>query len=108
MSKLIEKMSYGQRGLELDRLLESKVKAIGIRDSIKAHEDLMTYIAEQVELAYIAGYNRFNAVTHDCIEVTSDDEIVDTNWVNLKEEFPLTGPDSQLPSIYSQSKGFKP
>lgn len=99
MSKLIEKMSYSQRGAELDRLLTEK--------ATKTHNDLMEYMAEQVELAYIAGYNRFNALDHTTI-VPLAKSVARTRWVDLQEDFPVTGPDSILPSLYLQSKGFKP
>lgn len=103
MSKLIEKESYEAQSNKTVKILKTRAGDGNVLDIRK----LLAYIAEQVELAYQAGYNRFNAITHECVEVTSDNKIVDTNWVNLKEEFPLTGPDSILPSLYSQSKGFK-
>lgn len=97
MSKLIEKMSYEQRERNL-------IAKFGI--NVNERAGLLAYIAEQVELAYQAGYNRFNAITHECVEF-EESEGMETRWHELIEEFPLIGPDSQLPSIYSQSKGFK-
>lgn len=110
MSKLIEKMSYDQKRAAWRECI---MNLLGYPSVIEGEgiELLITAILEehdeQVQLAYIAGWNRLNALTHDCIEVTPNNEVVDVHWVNLEEEFPVTGPDSILPSLYSQSKGFK-
>lgn len=108
MSKLIEKMSYEKRKEEL-------IEQFGIddlaNDTAFIPPGLQKYIAEQVELAYQAGYLRFNGVSYDtCIFDETTEGIVKhkQRWHTLEEEFPLTGPDSILPSLYSQSKGFKP
>ena len=103
MSKLIEKMSYEAQNDKLVEVLKTKVGDGNVLAIMKLQE----YIAEQVELAYQAGYKRFNAITHECVEF-KESEGMEARWHELEEEFPLLGPDSQLPSIYSQSKGFKP
>lgn len=104
MSKLIEKMSYEKREEEIQGLMQRFVDSDGAHYSLT---EMAEYIDEQVQLAYIAGWNRFNAITHECVEF-EESEGMEARWHELEEEFPLVGPDSQLPSIYSQSKGFKP
>ena len=88
MSKLIEKKSYASMLVDL-RILSQK------DDPYKA---ILEYIDEQIQLAYIAGVIQFNAVTHQTKRGP---------WALLQEEFPVTGELSTLPSLYSQSKGFR-
>lgn len=66
---------------------------------------LLAYIAEQVEQAYIAGSLMFNALSHEVRPPLLNPPSV--KWADLAREFSVTGPDSILPSIYLQSKGFK-
>ena len=94
-------MSYEDRVEALTSLFEEKLQRLE-----NPIEELMEVFAQEVELAYQAGYNRFNAITHECVKFEKS-KGMEVRWHELREEFPLVGPDSQLPSIYSQSKGFK-
>jgi hypothetical protein len=98
MSKLIEKFSYEAQNDKIVEILRPKVGD----GNVLAITKLQEYIAEQIELAYKAGSIHFNALTHETrVGATVK------RWADLEDEYPVTGPDSILPSLYSQSKGFK-
>jgi len=92
MIELIEKKSYALRLKEVSTLAEDPVK-------------LLEFISEQVKLGYLAGYYKFNGLTHDLKQPSGDLKKWHEIYHDLDQH--LIGPDSLLPSLYSQSKGFE-
>lgn len=93
MIELIEKKSKAQRLKEVSTLAENPVK-------------LLEFINEQVKLGYLAGYYKFNGLTHD-VRFHTEFREVERKWNNTALDDHELGPDSLLPSLYSQSKGFE-
>lgn len=95
MLELIEKKSYAQRLKEVSKLAEG--------DPAK----LLKFIDEEVKLGYLAGYYKFNGFTHD-VEKVYGNTVEISSWSDTTLDDHEVGPDSLLPSLYSQSKGFTP
>ena len=94
MIELVEKKSYAQRLNEVSDLAK--------KDPV----ELLEYLNEQVKLAYLAGFYKFNGLTHELV-VQSEFRGVSRKWNNTVLDEHETGPDSLLPYLYSQSKGFE-
>jgi hypothetical protein len=94
MIQLVEKKSRAQRLKEVSKLAEG--------DPAK----LLQFINEEVKLAYLAGYYKFNGLTHDVEKIHENTAFVDS-WSTTTLDDHEVGPDSLLPSLYSQSKGFE-
>ena len=97
MIELVEKKSYAQRLNEVSDLAK--------KDPV----ELLEYLNEQVKLAYLAGFYKFNGLTHNVEKVVDKGyrNIVEISWNKTVLDNHETGPDSLLPSLYSQSKGFE-
>lgn len=100
MSNLLETITPAKRKESLKAII---IEAQNIEAVLQA---IQTIMAKEIELAYEAGYHRFNAFTHECIEITGD-SVEYTRWAKLADGLPTTGPDSMLPALYLESKGFK-
>jgi hypothetical protein len=94
MIQLVEKKSRAQRLKEVSKLAEG--------DPAK----LLQFINEEVKLAYLAGYYKFNGLTHD-VEKVYGNTVEISSWSSTNLDDHEVGPDSLLPSLYSQSKGFE-
>lgn len=91
MIQFIEKKSYAQRLKEVSKLAEGDP------------QKLLQFVNEEVKLAYLAGYYKFNGLSHD-VELYPGST---NKWSEVALDQHETGPDSLLPSLYSQSKGFE-
>lgn len=77
---------------------------------------IVEFMSAEVEEAYKAGYMRLNAATNECL----DQDELDYELANceldiqsfyapcsrVESEFPVLGPDSILPNLYKQAKGY--
>lgn len=92
-------------------------------------ERLRKYVAEQVKLAYEAGYHRLNLLTGDCVveqigtyfvqdfDIEGEDkteyeevtitEIIPSRWHQEDLAMEYESGDRTLPNIYAQLKGFE-
>jgi len=98
MTELIEKTSWRQR---MDEMLDHQKLGDYIPDDESA-STLMDYIAKEVELAYKAGMLKFHALDHTMQRATWSSP----HGRQLIEDLDF-GPESILPSLYLQAKGFK-